>query len=122
MQSSKLQFKVQSYFQNFVFWILTLHFALLTLHFAHAQIPAGPTMGDIIRTTWNQAIRPAIIFLFVLATVVFIWGLIEFVGSADSEEGRTRGKRNIIYGIIGMAIMFATGAIMTILNNFFKSL
>ena len=89
---------------------------------ARAQIPAGPTMGDIIRVTWNEAIRPAIIFLFILATVVFLWGLIEFVASADSEEGRTRGKRNIIYGIIGMAIMFAAGAIITVLDNFFKSL
>jgi len=95
---------------------------LFSIPIARAQIPASPTLGDIIRVTWNDAIRPAIIFLFVLATVVFIWGLIEFISSADSEEGRTRGKRNIIWGIVGMAIMLATGAIMTVLNNFFKSL
>src|SRR3989344_4916471 len=89
---------------------------------AHAAIPASPTLGDIIKVTWNDAIRPAIIFLFLLATVVFIWGLIEFIASAESEEGRTRGKRNIVYGIIGMAIMFATGAIMVVLDNFFKSI
>jgi hypothetical protein len=89
---------------------------------AHAQIPSGPTLGDVIQTTWNDAIRPAIIFMFVLATVVFIWGLIEFIASSDSDEGRSRGKKNIIYGIIGMSIMLATGAIMIVLDNFFKSL
>lgn len=88
---------------------------------AHAAIPGKPTLGDIIRVTWNDAIRPVIIFLFVLATVVFIWGLIEFIASAESEEGRTRGKRNIVYGIIGMTIMLATGAILVLLDNFFKS-
>ena len=87
-----------------------------------AAIPAGPTLGDIIRVTWNEAIRPAIIFLFLLATVVFIWGLIEFIANADSEEGRTRGKRNIIYGIVGMTIMFITGALMTMIDYFFRSL
>ena len=127
MQKSKLQCKIQNYkiqARYFTFLIVIFHFAFFILHFheASADIPASPTMGDIIRATWNGAIRPAIIFLFVLATVVFIWGLIEFVASADSEEGRTRGKRNIIWGIVGMAIMFATGAIMTILDNFFKSL
>ena len=89
---------------------------------AQAAIPAGPTLGDIIKVTWNEAIRPAIIFLFLLATVVFIWGLIEFIASAESEEGRSRGKRNIVYGIIGMTIMFITGAIMTMLDYFFRSL
>jgi len=89
---------------------------------AHAEIPPKPTLGDIIRVTWNDAIRPAIIFLFILATVVFIWGLIEFIASAESEEGRTRGKRNIVYGIIGMTIMLATGAILVVLDNFFKSI
>lgn len=89
---------------------------------AHAQIPGKPTLGDIIRVTWNDAIRPAIIFLFVLATVVFLWGIIEFISSAESEEGRTRGKQNIVYGIIGMTIMLATGAILVVLDNFFKSL
>ncbi|TSC79098.1 MAG: hypothetical protein G01um101429_605 [Parcubacteria group bacterium Gr01-1014_29] len=90
--------------------------------YAENEIPTSPTLGDIIRVVWNDAIRPAIIFLFILATVVFIWGLIESIISADSEEGITRGKRNMMWGVIGMAIMFATGAIMTIIDNFFKSL
>lgn len=89
---------------------------------AHAATPASPTVGDIIKVTWNDAVRPAIIFLFVLATVVFIWGLIEFIANAASEDGRTRGKQNIIYGIIGMSIMLATGAIMLVLKNFFTSI
>ena len=89
---------------------------------AHAAIPPKPTLGDIIKVTWNTAIRPAIIFLFLLATTVFIWGLIEFIANAESEEARTRGKRNIVYGIIGMTIMLATGAILVLLDNFFKSI
>ncbi|OGZ44473.1 MAG: hypothetical protein A3J55_04505 [Candidatus Ryanbacteria bacterium RIFCSPHIGHO2_02_FULL_45_17b] len=89
---------------------------------AHAAIPASPTLGDIIKVTWNDAIRPTIVFLFLLATVIFIWGLIEFISNAESEDGRTRGKRNIVYGIMGMSIMLATGAIMMILQNFFTSI
>ena len=92
------------------------------LPYAYAQIPAGPKLGDIIRVTWNDAIRPTIIFLFLLATAVFIWGLVEFIANAESEEARTRGKRTIVYGIIGMTIMLVTGAILVVIDNFFKSL
>lgn len=91
------------------------------IHEAHAQIPSSPTVGDIIRTTWNEAIRPAVIFLFLLATVMFLIGLVQFVANADNEEARTKGKRTIVWGVVGMTIMFSTGAIMAILDAFFKS-
>ncbi|PJE64505.1 MAG: hypothetical protein COU90_01535 [Candidatus Ryanbacteria bacterium CG10_big_fil_rev_8_21_14_0_10_43_42] len=89
---------------------------------AHAQIPASPTLGDIIKKLWNEAILPAIVFLFVLATVVFIIGLIRFIAGADSEEAQATGKRYIIWGIVGMFIMFGTGAIMLVISNFFSAL
>lgn len=89
---------------------------------AYAQIPSSPTVGDIIRTTWNEAVRPAVIFLFLLATVVFLVGLVQFIANADSEEARTKGKRTIVWGVVGMTIMFSAGAIMAILDAFFKSL
>lgn len=89
---------------------------------AYAEVPPGPTLGDIIRVTWNDAIRPAIIFLFIAATALFMWGLVRYIANADSEEARETGKKHIMWGIVGMTIMFATGAIMTVLQNFFNSL
>jgi len=89
---------------------------------AHAQAAGGKTLGDIIRVTWNTVIRPGIIFLFLVATVVFIWGLVQFVMRGDSEEGRKQGKSTIQWGVFGMFIMVVTGAIIVILDNFFKSI
>lgn len=89
---------------------------------AHAVIPAEPTLADVIAKTWNGVIRPAIVFLFLLATVVFIWGLVQFIFAGDNEEGRSTGKKHIVWGLIGMAIMLSTGAIMQVLENFFLDL
>ena len=83
---------------------------------------SGKTLGDIITVLWNDALRPAIIFLFIAATVVFMAGIVRYLAGADSEEARETGKKHILWGIVGMTIMFATGAIMTVLQNFFKSL
>ena len=59
--------------------------------------------------------------MFVLATAVFIFGLIQFVANADSEEARETGKRHLVYGLIGMAVMFSAGAILTVIANFVSS-
>ncbi len=68
----------------------------------------------------NQFIlNPVIIFLFVVALIVFFWGLVEFIYKAGSEDGRETGKRNITWGIVGMVIMVAVYGILHLLVNTF---
>jgi uncharacterized membrane protein len=68
----------------------------------------------------NQVIlNPLIALAFAVAFVVFFWGIVQFVRKADDAEGRETGKRNIIYGIIGMVIMVSVfGIIQTVLQTF----
>lgn len=64
-------------------------------------------------------INPTILLLFAVATVVFVWGLVQFVSSAETDDGRETGKRKILWGLIGMFIMFsALGIIQLVLNTF----
>ena len=68
----------------------------------------------------NQFIlNPLIVLLFFIALIVFLWGLFRFISNAASEEARETGKRNIMWGIIGMFIMIAVyGIIKIILGTF----
>lgn len=68
----------------------------------------------------NQFIlNPVILLLFVVALVCFFWGLFQFIGNAGSDEGRETGKRNIVWGVIGMFIMVAVfGIIKIVLKTF----
>lgn len=64
-------------------------------------------------------LNPLIILLFVVALIVFFWGLVEFISKAGSEEGRETGKRNMVWGVVGMFIMVAVyGIIKLILATF----
>jgi len=64
-------------------------------------------------------INPIILLLFVIALIVFFWGLVEFIRNAGSEDGRVTGRRNMMYGIIGIFIMVSVyGIISFILNTF----
>lgn len=68
----------------------------------------------------NQIIlNPLIVLMFSLALVVFIAGILQMIANSESEEARETGKRNIVYGIIGMVIMISVyGIIRFIINTF----
>ena len=63
-----------------------------------------------------QIINPLIGLMFAVAVVFFIYGVVEFIAAADNEETRTKGKQHMIWGIIGLAIMFGANAIITLLK------
>lgn len=63
-------------------------------------------------------INPIIALLFGVGMVVFIYGLIEFLWSANIKgEPNNEGKKHMFWGIIGMFIMIAVFAIIRIIAN-----
>ena len=68
----------------------------------------------------NQFIlNPLILLAFVIAFLVFVWGIFQFIASQTTDTGREEGKRKIFWGIFGMFVMFsAYGLIHLILGTF----
>lgn len=62
-------------------------------------------------------INPLIIFLFALAAVYFIYGLVNYLLNPDNEEVRKSGKNHMLWGIIGMFIMVSVFGIMSLIIN-----
>ncbi len=61
-----------------------------------------------------QIINPIILLLAGAAFILFIWGVFEFVAHAGDETKRTEGKRAIMWGIIGLVIIFGAYGIINI--------
>jgi phosphotransferase system glucose/maltose/N-acetylglucosamine-specific IIC component len=59
-------------------------------------------------------INPFIALLFAAALVLFIWGVAQMVFNADSDTARDTGKKHILWGLIGMSIMFGVYGILNI--------
>jgi len=57
-------------------------------------------------------INPLIIFLFALAVVYFLYGMVEFIANAENEEKRTKGKSHMLWGVVGFAIMMGVWFIL----------
>ncbi len=85
------------------------------------NIAKAATIESIVNYTIDNAVQPFIYFLVVLATIVFIWGVIEFIYGAQNETKRTEGQKHILWGIIGLSIMISVLGIMRVLLNFWKS-
>ena len=67
----------------------------------------------------NAIINPLIGLLLAMAFAWFVWGLVQFIWGAQSEEGREKGKRSMIWGIFGMFVMIAVFGILALLLKTF---
>ncbi|HVY35681.1 MAG TPA: hypothetical protein VG982_00140 [Candidatus Paceibacterota bacterium] len=66
-----------------------------------------------------KVINPAIEFAFIVAFVIFLFGIMEFLRGAANEEKRTKGKQHMMWGIVGFLIMFGVWGIINILLGTF---
>lgn len=62
-----------------------------------------------------------IVLLFSLTTVYFIWGVILYVmGARGDDEKLNQGKRHMVWGIIGMAIMASAWGIVELISAYVR--
>lgn len=78
---------------------------------------AGKKLGDLldyVTCTINSSVIPLI---FALATVIFIWGVVQYVINSDEEAKKEKGRQFMIWGIIGLAVMISVWSLVGILSN-----
>jgi len=63
-------------------------------------------------------LNPIIGFMFAVAVVMFIYGIVEYIWSADNEDKVAVGKKHMIWGIIGMFVMIGVYGILNLLSGF----
>ncbi len=75
---------------------------------------------DVVLNKINiNIINPAIEFLFIIATVIFLWGVLQFIINAADQTKRQEGKDHMLWGFVGFLIMFGVYGLITILTNTF---
>lgn len=60
---------------------------------------------------------PFITLLSLAAFVVFVWGVVQFIANAEDEEKRKTGQQHMIWGIIGLVIMFGANAVVALIKQ-----
>ena len=73
-----------------------------------------PVLNEFLKKVVTEIVNPIILLLSAVAFVLFIWGVFEFVAHAGDETKRTEGKRAIMWGIVGLVIIFGAYGILNI--------
>lgn len=81
---------------------------------AQGSTKSVDTILGQVRTTLNIII----VILFILVTLVFIWGVVQYIMAGGEEEKLKTGRRHMIWGIIGLAVVGAAWGITAIIWNY----
>lgn len=73
-------------------------------------------LSDTITQFQGYALQ-AINFLLVLATLVFLWGILKYITAGGDAAKVAEARSYIIWGIVGLAVMASVWAIITYLKD-----
>ncbi len=71
---------------------------------------------EFIIKVQDAILTPIITLLSLGAFLLFLWGIVEFIAGAENEEKRATGQQHMIWGIIGLVIIFGANAIVSIMK------
>lgn len=80
------------------------------------------TAEEVLAVVNEELFVPVRNVLFALAFIVFLWGVTEFLFAQENEEKKTTGKRHMLWGLVGLFIMFAVNGLIEILVQFVANL
>src|ERR1700742_658614 len=77
------------------------------------------TVQNLVNLLVSNIVNPILALLIGVGLVVFMWGLVEFLWglSTDIGDGKERGKRHMLWGVIGMAVMACAFGILALIAN-----
>ena len=101
--------------------ITGVFFSVFPIYSTYA-VDQSLTVQTLLRRIAVELINPIIVFLFILATLIFVWGVVLYViGSQGGGDKLKTAKSVILWGLIGMFIMSSGWGIVNLLCNFFDT-
>ena len=71
-------------------------------------------VNQLIDGIVREIVNPFILLLAGIAALVFLWGVFEMIAHAGDAEGRAKGRQSIIWGLVGLVIIFGAFGIINI--------
>lgn len=79
----------------------------------------NPKFGDLVYYAACIVSQSIIPFIFALAVLIFIWGVVQYIAGAEEEAKRAKGRQFMIWGIIALAVMVSVWGLVKILGATF---
>ncbi len=77
----------------------------------------GDAVDKALSPIFSIIVVPLLELLFAVATVVFVYGVIQVVLNQVDTEAHEKGRKSMLYGIIGLFIMLSAWGIIYFVGN-----
>lgn len=78
----------------------------------------SPFTIEKVLGTLSTSLNRVIPFLVLVATVLFLWGVMRYLTAGGDENRLEEARRMIVYGIIGLAIIIAVWGLVYVVIDF----
>jgi hypothetical protein len=82
-------------------------------------IAYADSLDELLFKVNDKILNPLIEFSFIIALVIFLYGVMQFIRGANNKDMRAKGQQHIMWGLVGFLIMFG---VFTIINLLTKTL
>ena len=77
-------------------------------------------VNTFLKAVVIEIVNPLILLLAAGAFVAFLWGIVKFISNAGDESKRIEGRQTMLWGIIGLVIIFGVYGLLNILTTTFN--
>jgi len=82
-----------------------------------ASAAAAGAFDDVIDLL-TIGLNTIIVFLFLVATVIFLFGVVRYISAGGEEDKQAEARNMIMWGIIFLAVMVAVWGFVNIVLDF----
>jgi len=82
-------------------------------------LKTSPLFQDLLSYISCIISKSVIPLIFSLALAMFIWGVVQYVINDQEEAKKAKGKQFMIWGILGLAVMFSVWGLVKIVGTTF---
>ena len=79
------------------------------------------TFDSFLGKLESQILSPLITVLALGAFILFAYGVFEMIRKGGSDEGRKVGRQHVIWGLVGLVILFGATTIVSIIGKVAQS-
>lgn len=90
--------------------------AVLALSLLQFHTASAATFKSLVETVISTFGTSLVTLIFALAFVYFMWGVVQYVLYPDGES-KDKGKQMMVWGVIGLAVMFSVYGLIRIVAN-----
>ncbi len=70
---------------------------------------------DFIHKVNQVILNPILKLIFLIALIIFIWGVFSFLKNSDNDKERATGRSQMLWGLFGMFIMISVYGIINVI-------